>query len=102
MVLSMLSDPETEAPLLVFSRTPIVLSRDVPWMVEQLQSSQHEKTRRAWAEVISRAFDLREHDLPDVILEACQGCPILGERFAEFIKPAELDSVQAYGRKGRN
>ena len=96
----MLLDPEKEAPLLVFSRPPIVLGRDFQWMVEQLQSSQAEKIQKTWIEVIFTAFDLREHDHPDVILQACQECPILREKFIGFISPVGLDSAEAEDMRG--
>lgn len=101
-VVSLLSDPETEVPLLAFSQTPIVLAVDLPWMVEQLQASQDATTQRAWVEVIYRAIDLREHNHPDLILEACQSVPILRERFSRFIEPVVLDSVEAEGMRAHH
>lgn len=95
-VVPMLQDPETDVPpLLVFSSTPLALTRDVPWMIGQLHTSPLEKDQRVWAELINRAFDLREQDHPNLIIEANQDSWILREKFADFLKSVILDSNEA-------
>jgi hypothetical protein len=83
------------ASWLLCARTPVVLSKDVPWMIERLQSSTSEKDLRIWAELIGRARDWSEPGQLDIVLIACQESPVLAEEFAWLIKPVELGSPEA-------
>ena len=94
-VLCIVSDPEKDLIQIVYSHPPIVLSRDVPWMIERLRASKSEPTRRMWARLIGRVFDWREPGQLDTILIVSSRCPILAEEFVWLIKPVELDSPEA-------
>lgn len=94
-MLPMLPDPEKDSIWLVYSTTPIVLCRDIPWMIERLQASVSEQAQRAWAQLIARVFDWHEPKHLDTVLIATQSNPILAEALARFLKPIELNSPEA-------
>ncbi len=98
-VLPILPDPEKDSIWLAYSTTPIVLSKDIPWMIEHLQASASEQTQRAWAQLIAKVFNWREPKYLDVVLTASQNSPILAEALARLLKPIELNSLEAQKMK---
>lgn len=99
-ILSKLKRPENEYDILTSSRTPLVISKDVPWMIEQLKKSDF-KRKVAWANVIYMAFDSREPVQRELLLTECQHIKPLAEVFSNFIKPVEIDSPEAKKTKER-
>ena len=97
----MLSDPEKESVWLVFPQTPLVLSKDVFWMIERLERSTAEQVQRGWATLINRVFRWHETEQIDAILVAAQNNPVLEKEFAWLIEPVELDSENAKEMKAR-
>lgn len=88
----LLSDPQ-EAVLLIY--TPIVLNKDVSWMIERLQVSESEKDQRVWTQLITRTFDLNEPGQFEAVYDASQSIPILAEALSWLLKPIELNSPEA-------
>jgi len=97
----MLSDPEKESVWLAFPQTPLVLSKDVLWMIERVQTSTSEQVQRGWATLINKVFHWDDTKQLDAILVAAQNNPILEKEFAWLIEPVELDSEKAKEMKAR-
>ena len=95
----MLSDPEADPLWLVYSRTPLVTSEDVPWMIERFQAEESDETQLIWAQLIGRAFDYREPGQLDAVFLASENSPVLADTFAWLLKPVELNSPAAQRMK---
>jgi predicted NACHT family NTPase len=91
-MIPLLSDPQ-EAVLLIY--TPIVLNKDISWMIERLQVSESEKDQRVWTQLITRTFDLNEPGQFEAVYDASQSIPILAEALSWLLKPIELNSPEA-------
>ncbi len=97
--LPLLTGPAKDPIWLVFSQTPLVLRKDVPWLIELFRRAQSEDTQRLLAQLINRAFDWREPGQIDGILVACQDSSILAESFEWLLKPIDTDSPEAHKMK---
>lgn len=95
VMLPMIRDPKKDSLWLVYSKTPIVLNKDIPWMIKRLEASVSEQTQRAWAQLIAGVFDWREPKYLDTVLTASENNRILNEALARFLKPIELNSPEA-------
>lgn len=100
-VVHMLSDPEKESVWIAFPQTPLVLSKDVFWMIERLQTSTSEQVQQGWATLIHRVFHWGDAEQIEAILVAVQSDPILAKEFAWLIQPIELYSEKAKEMKAR-
>lgn len=98
-MLPMLSDPERDSFWLACSSTPLLLSKDIPWMIERLKTSRSEKSKRAWAQLINRLFDWRKLEYFDAIFSASKSSPILAETLAWILEPVDLISPKAQKMK---
>lgn len=94
-ILPLISDIEKDTVCLIYSSTPIVLSKDVIWMLERLQEEKSKEVQLIWAKLINRTFDWRETGQLDAIIDASQRNPILAEVFSWLLKPIELNSPEA-------
>lgn len=94
-ILPLISDIEKDTVCLIYSSTPIVLSKDVIWMLERLQEEKSKEIQLIWAKLINRTFDWRETGQLDAIIYASQRNPILAEVFSWLLKPIELNSPEA-------
>ncbi len=94
-ILPLISDIEKDTVCLFYSSTPIVLSKDVIWMLERLQEEKSKEDQLIWAKLINRAFDWRETGQLDAIIDASKRNPILAEVFSWLLKPIELNSPEA-------
>jgi len=95
----LLSDPEKDSTWLVYSRTPLVMSKDVPWMIERFQAAESREIQLVWVQLIQAAFDWRERSQLDAIFVASQNGPILADAFAWLFKAIELGSPEAQKMK---
>ncbi len=93
-IVSLISD-QNDLPCLIFSQTPVVLTKDTPWMIEQLQKSECELHQKLWAKLIRYAFDPRDANHVNAILTAAQTNLILAEELSGFIQPVDLESEAA-------
>jgi predicted NACHT family NTPase len=91
-MIPLLNDPG-EAVLLIY--TPIVLNKDVLWMIERLRVSEYEKDQRVWAQLIARTFDLNEPGQFEAVYDSSQNIPVLAEALSWLLKPIELNSLEA-------
>jgi len=86
---------EGDANEIVYSRPPLVLSQDVPWMIEKLRSSELKREKQIWSRLINRSLDRGDPRQIDAVLVACETEPILAEELRWLIKPVELGSPEA-------
>ncbi|NSW84362.1 MAG: hypothetical protein HPY90_14060 [Syntrophothermus sp.] len=91
----LLGDPRKDSVILAYSQTPLLFSKDVPWMIEQLLSSVSEEAQRVWVALIWAAFDRREPYQLDAIFVASRKSRVLAETFEGLFRPVELGSPQA-------
>jgi len=98
-IIPMLEDLEEDSARLVHSNTPIILDRDIPWMIEQLKKSNSDGIQRVWADLIKRVFNWRDPTHLNTIFAASQDNPILYEAFSWLLKPVELNSKEAQKMK---
>jgi predicted NACHT family NTPase len=89
------ANSEEHATEIAYSRSPIVLSEDLPWMIERLHSSKIERAKQIWSRLISRSLDRGNPRQIDAVLVACDTEPILAEEMRWLIKPVELGSPEA-------
>jgi predicted NACHT family NTPase/pimeloyl-ACP methyl ester carboxylesterase len=80
---------------LVSGTPPIVMSRDVFWLIERLKRSKSKEEQQVFANLIDRTVDFREVDQIDAIVNASQDNPVLANTFAWVLLPVELGSSQA-------
>jgi predicted NACHT family NTPase len=90
-----LSTLENDLRLLAHTEIPIVQSRDVPWMIERLQSSNSELIQQTLTQLIWSLFNLNKSEHVNAVLIASQTNLILAEAFSGFLQPVKLDSPQA-------
>lgn len=94
-MLSMHVDPEKDLVLFVYSGTPVVLTEDIPWMIERLLAIDCEEEQRKWAQLIFTAFDWRERSQAEAILIACKESSVLARTFKGLFEPVEIESPEA-------
>jgi predicted NACHT family NTPase len=94
----MIEDPEKDSVRLVFFDTPMVLDKDLPWMIEQLRISAG-NLQRTWTSLIRMVFNWREQAHLEIIFEASKNIPILSQAFSWFLKPVVLGSKEAQKMK---
>lgn len=94
-IIPLFSNPERDTVYLIYSVPSLVLSKDITWMLERLQLEKSKEVQLIWANLIKRAFDPRETDHLDAIIDASKSNPILAETFSWLLKPIELNSPEA-------
>lgn len=92
---SRLPIPPYSTPLWQICQTPLVMSKDMPWMIERFQFTKLDETKLIWAQLIKEAFNWREPGQLDAIFVASRNSPVLAEAFAWILKPIVLDSPEA-------
>ncbi len=92
-------DPEREVFWLSYPRTPVVLSKDVEWMLDQVKAAETEKEQSVWAHLIYNVFDIGNITQIDSLLVACQSIQILENKFKSLVRPVKLDSAEAKNMK---
>ncbi len=94
VLLSMLDDPE-DTVLLLYSGTPFVMAKDVPWLIRFLQETKSKRIEMMLAHLIERVFDRSDQGQVEAIFAASLNSTFLAETFARFFKPIELNSPEA-------
>lgn len=84
-------------PFFLFSSLTenVVISEDIFWMLEKLQTSNVEKVQEIWAQLIQGSFNCQDIRQIDAVIVATQTNGILQKIFAPYFVPIELDSAQA-------
>lgn len=98
-IVPMLQDSEKDSNYLVFSQSPLVIKKDMPWLIECFQTETIKDNQLIWAQLITKSFDWRESGQLDAILTACSWSPILTDNFQWLLKPIELNSPEAHKMK---
>lgn len=89
------ADARSDPTEITYSRSPIALSQDLLWMIEQLQSSERETEKRIWSRLINRSLDRNDPQQVEAVLVACELEPTLAEELRWLITPVELGSPEA-------
>lgn len=90
-----LIEKENDTLVLVYSRTPLVLKKDVPWLIERLEAATSYVRRAALATLIGRAFDLWDDEQHELVHKACRRNAVLANEVGRFFDPVELSSELA-------
>jgi hypothetical protein len=93
-IVPVLPDRGTCLVQLIDSKTPLVLEKDMSWMIGRIRCEGREDVQRVWAELINRVCDRQDPDQSDAILTASQKSPVLAKEFA-LLEPVELNSPEA-------
>jgi len=102
-IVPVLPDRGTCLVQLVHSKTPLVIEKDLSWMVGRIHCEGREDVQRVWAKLINTIFDRQDPDQVDAILTAAsQKSPILEKQFAWLIKPVKLNSPEAEEMKAHH
>lgn len=94
-MLSLIDDEEDDASALVYSRTPLVLTKDVAWLIEKLETEVLYHREKTLAALIRRAFDLWNDEQYELVYWAYQKIPALANEVGHFFDPVELSSELA-------
>ncbi len=89
------ADADEDVTEIAYSQSPIVLTEDLPWMIERLSSAHTERTKQTWSRLISRSLDRGNPRQIDAVLVACETEPVLAEDLRWLLKPVELGSPEA-------
>jgi hypothetical protein len=95
--IGLLSDSPRKLKALASLSPSMVLSSDVPWLLQRLADTQQPDIKIGLAELILYIFDRQDPDQIDSILgliETSENEPV-AKIFAPLLKPVELDSSQA-------
>ena len=86
-----------EAPNFLLSSLTenVLVSEDILWMLEKLQSSNCEKRQKIWAQLIEWSFNCQDVKQIDQIVIAAQTNNILQNLFSHYFEAIELNSTQA-------
>ncbi len=101
-IVPVLPDRGTCLVQLVHSKTPLVIEKDILWMIGRLQCGESKDVQRVWAELIERVFDRQDIDQFDAIFKASQKSPVLAKEFAWLLEPVELNSPKAQEMKAHH
>jgi len=81
---------------------PLILSKDIPWMIECINNEKSEPLQRAWASLINMIFGPNTAiKYLDIVLTACKGNPILASTLSNVLDPIDLSSPKAKEMKER-
>jgi len=94
-IVPVLPDRGTCLVQLVHSKTPLVIEKDMSWMIERIRCEGREDVQRTWAKLIGLVFDPHDPDQFDAISTARQKSPVLAKEFAWLLEPVELKSPEA-------
>ena len=101
-IVPVLPDRGTCLVQLVHSKTPLVIEKDISWMIERIRCEGREDVQRTWAKLIGLVFDPHDPDQVDTIFTTSQKSPILEKQFAWLLKPVELNSPRAQEMKAHH
>ena len=94
-LVNLIKDADKEVYWLVHGPTPVVLNDDVPWLIENLDSSKSEDRRRIWAILIARTLDRSYQEQVDAVFEKSRDSKELHSQLAWLFEPVQLDSPEA-------
>ena len=101
-IVPVLPDRGTCLVQLIYSKTPLVIEKDLSWMIGRIRCEGREDVQRVWAELIERVFDRQDPDQFDTIFTASKKSPVLAKEFAWLLEPVELNSPKAQEMKAHH
>ena len=93
-MLPRLNDVERYDLILCNSHTPIVLPKDVLWLISQCNVESSEGIQRILANLVKRVCDWSNPDHMDAIIIAAGSVAVLKEVFKPFLDPIELNTPE--------
>ena len=87
--------------LLVPTRTPVLFSKDIPWLIKLLKETTGQKSEILLAKLISRVFDRTSAQQINLIYEAAQVIKPLWEESKWMFEVHDLSSQEARDEKAR-
>jgi predicted NACHT family NTPase len=90
-----LADPKKDSSILASSGTPLVLSQDLPWLMDQLRETTDEKLKDVYSHLMCYAFNIDDTAQVTAILDACSAEPSLASTFSWATSAVQLDSREA-------
>ena len=94
-MLDLIEEQKDDMLVLVYSGTPLMLKKDVPWLIERLEAATSDVRRAALAALIGRAFDLWDDEQHELVYDAYRRTPVLAHEVGRFFDPVELSSELA-------
>lgn len=94
-IVSILLDSNDDILLPLYSRTPLILDEDFPWLIECFKETDSEEKQKLWAKLIKRSFNPLKPAHVDAIFVAKRNSNILEEEFEEFFKAVDINSPEA-------
>jgi hypothetical protein len=98
-IIPLLEDPEKDTYALSSHSTPVILSRDLPWLVDLLKGAQSESSQIILVELIRDVFIFNDRTHVEVVLAAIQDSIRMSKKFEWLWKPIDLDSPEAVSMK---
>lgn len=91
---------------LVYSSTPLILSEDIAWALEQLKANQSDTVKERWAFIIHSLYQMYgQKDRPwltDLIIRTSLEEKSLAQVFSKMLTPIALDSGEAVELKRKH
>src|SRR5215217_4236340 len=94
-MIHLVEDEEDDLFVLVYSRPPLALGKDVVWLIELLEAATSEVRRSALAALIRQAFDLWDDEQYELVYQASLTNPALADQVGRFFNPVNISSELA-------
>lgn len=94
-IVPLMKEPEIDSSRLAFSGTRIALSKDVFWMIENLNATKSEKRQKIWAYLIDRVFEWDNAQHSNAIIITAQENRILKNVLGWKLNAVDLNSAEA-------
>jgi predicted NACHT family NTPase len=98
-LLELIADTQQIRFLLSYTSSTLVLSKDLPWMLDRFEAAGSEQARDAWAQVIEAAFARGGGEHYDLVLAAYQRNAALAARLRWAFEIVTLGSAEAQQMK---
>lgn len=94
-MLVLLEDDQDAWIKLLMSRTRLIFPRDLPWLIEQLETTNSLNRQATIAHIMRRLFTWHQQELLETVFTAYQNKPILKPIFDQYFQSIALDSPEA-------
>lgn len=94
-MVEVLENTEDDVLTLVHSGTPIILEKDLSWLIDRLETAPSERHKAVYAAFIQRAFNTWNDEQTTLVYEACSKNPSLAEQVGHHFEPIDLSSEYA-------
>lgn len=94
-MVEVIESTEDDALTLVHFGTPIILEKDLSWLIDRLETALSERHEAAYAAFIQRAFNPWNDEQATLVYEACSRNSSLAERVGHYFEPVDLSSEYA-------